>query len=175
MWELVLLVIHAAAIALWEFYSYRPFDFFADLALTMGVIPLVAAAGGRYAAFFLALPIVALPIAGKTVRQLCYDTDFAQRQSGWLLLFALPMMLTLAAAVLFARRAGRGHSAAGFSRWALWLTAWLFFWLNFAFFELPWPWEPATYRTPSAIVFFACACLLTLLCVLPRRVLQSLN
>lgn len=168
-WELVLLVTHTAAVAVWNFYSYRAFDLFAGLAVTMGVVPLVIAMGGRHAAYFLALPIVALPIAGKTLRQLCYETDYLPRREGWLLLVALPMLLTVAAAAIFAWRGRHGQSESSFARWALLLTTWLYFWLNFAFFELPWPWQEATYRTPSAIVFLICSLLLTTLCLLPMR------
>jgi len=34
--------------------------------------------------------------------------------------------------------------------------AWMFFLLNFAFFDYPWPWQPWTGRTPSALVYVVC-------------------
>ena len=48
-------------------------DLFADNALAMIAIPLVAVMGGRLWPYLVTLPIVALPIAGKTVRQLSYE------------------------------------------------------------------------------------------------------
>ena len=41
--------------------------------------------------------------------------------------------------------------------------AWLYFGLNLAFFRFPWPWAEWTARTPNALVFLACAIVVTLL------------
>ena len=168
--EAVLLTLHVAALAAWNFCSYRPFDYFADLAVTMGVIPAVCVLAGRYSAYFVALPIVALPIAGKTLRQLSCNLNppFIEPAQGWIVLFAMPLLVTTIAAWLLAMGQS-SQSARHFARWVLLLTAWLYFWLNFAFFELPWPWQNATVRTPNAAIFFACAVLLTGLSLWSRR------
>jgi hypothetical protein len=38
---------------------------------------------------------------------------------------------------------------------------WLYFGLNFAVFQFPWPWAEWTARTPNALVFLVCAAGLT--------------
>jgi hypothetical protein len=42
------------------------------------------------------------------------------------------------------------------------LSSWLYYALNFAFFRTPWPWQPPTSRTLSALVFTICLALLTI-------------
>jgi hypothetical protein len=157
-----LLAVHAAAIAVWNFYSYRPLDAIADHALPMGMIPLIAVAGGRLWPYLLSLPVVALPIAGKTVREVCYRTDRLSLPAGWVLLFAIPMAAMIAAALLHSRAGRRGSGGRSFTRGSLLLCAWLYFGLNFAFFAFPWPWAAPTYRTPSAWIFLVCAVGLTI-------------
>ena len=66
--ELVLLVVHIVALLTWNFISFSTFDWFADRAITMGIIPIVAIVGGRVWPYLICLPITALPIAGKTLR-----------------------------------------------------------------------------------------------------------
>ena len=64
--ELSLMAVHIVALATWNFMSFSTFDWFADRALTMGLIPILAILGGRIWPYFVCLPITALPIAGKT-------------------------------------------------------------------------------------------------------------
>ena len=52
-----------------------------------------------------------------------------------------------------------------FARRALLLNAWLYFGLNYAFFNFPWPWLKWTARTPNAIAFTVCVLGLTLACL----------
>lgn len=157
--ELILLALHAAAFAAWNFVSFAPLDRLADQSLLMGILPLALAMGGRYAPYLIALPLVAMPICGKTLREMSYETSQIEAQLGWLLFIVLPLAVMLGAAFWLARRPE--GSALAFARPALLLTSWLYYMLNFAFFRFPWPWESPTSRTPSAIVFTLCLALLT--------------
>jgi hypothetical protein len=171
--ELVCLAAHVASIAVWNFMSVDTFDQVADHALTMGILPLALVVGGRYSPYLMSLPIVAFPIAGKTLREMSYYHQEIPLAYGWSLLFLLPVVFLALAAIYLARRggnplAGDGESGQSFARWSLLLTSWTYFALNFVFFRYPWPWEPPTSRTPNAIVFAVCLVLLTLACLFYR-------
>jgi hypothetical protein len=159
--EWTMLVLHALAVVAWNFVSFAPLDHLADLALTMGLVPLVGIVGGRYWPWMFALPIVALPICGKTLRQMCYESTQVGLTAGWLGFVAGPLIaLTLAAWYASRSSGAEGRSV---TRLGLLLTTWCYFGLNFAFFDFPWPWRAATGRTPSAAIFTVCAAGLTLL------------
>jgi hypothetical protein len=159
--ELVLAAVHVALLVTAEFFSVPSINAFYDFGLILGFLPVVAVAGGRWWPYLLMLPITALPIAGKTVRQLVYREAIIEPAPGWILYLVVPLTVTTAAAVLFARTARRSGEAAAFQRPALLLATWLYFGLNQAFFRFPWPWATWTLRTPNAIVFTACALGLT--------------
>jgi hypothetical protein len=136
--------------------------------LVLGLIPIVAIAGGKWWPYWLLLPITALPIAGKTLRNLTYEEMVTPVEMGWLFYVVVPLVLTTVAAAKFATQANRRRVAAPFLRSSLLLTTWLFFILNFAFFRFPWPWQEWTRRTPNALVFTVCALGLTA-CALKRQ------
>jgi len=50
--ELSLMAVHIVALATWNFMSFSTFDWFADRALTMGLIPILATLGGRIWPYF---------------------------------------------------------------------------------------------------------------------------
>jgi hypothetical protein len=127
-------------------------------------LPLALIVGGRYSPYLISLPLVAMPICGKTLRELSYYHDELSKAYGWTFLFAVPMSIMLIAAMILVRRGLRGDSGRSFARWSLLIASWLYFTLNFVFFRMPWPWEAATARTPSAIVFAGCLLLITLAC-----------
>lgn len=102
-----------------------------------------------------------MPIAGKTVRTLVYDARAIGPIGGWLLYAVLPVLLTTAVALWFARSANRRLPAVEFARTALLINTWIYFALNFAFARFPWPWQAWTPRTPNTIIFFVCAIGLT--------------
>jgi hypothetical protein len=164
-----LLAVYLPALIAWQFLSVPALDAVADHAITMGLIPLVAVAGGRWWPYLLALPIVALPIAGKTFRELCVAEGTMPLLPGVLLYLLVPLASTTWLALHFAKRARQADVAEGYLRAALLLATWLYFALNFAFFRFPWPWESPTGRTPSAIVFTLCAVGLTLGALGARR------
>jgi hypothetical protein len=160
--EWLFLAAHASLLVTVEFVSVPWVDALYDFGLVMGLIPVVAVAGGRWWPYLLMLPVTTLLIAGKTLRQLAYREHTILPALGWLLYVVMPLALTIAALVVFARRAARRREAHTFLRPALLLAVWLYFSPNFAFFHLPWPWATWTARTPNAIVFTLCALGLTL-------------
>ena len=164
--EWALIAIHAAALAAWSFVEFPVLDRIADHGLTMGVIPLLGIAGGRLWPYFLCLPLLALPIAGKTLRQMSYYTTQTPVLEGWVYYVILPLAFMLLAAWFFYRRGRRGQSGRAFTRLVLLLATWFYFAINFAFFEFPWPWATTTGRTPSAIIFLVCSAVLTLTALL---------
>jgi len=168
--EAPLLLAYAGVIAVWNFMTFPPLDAVANHSLTMGLLPLTLIVGGRYAPYLIALPIVAMPICGKTLRDLSYETTEVSLASGWGILFIAPMIVMLTAAIILARRGLRGDDGQSFARWGLLLCSWLYFLLNLGFFRTPtWPFGAATARTPSTIVFSLCVAALTLACLLVGR------
>jgi len=161
--ELGLMAIHIFALVTWNFMSFSTFDWFADRALTMGLIPLLAILGGRIWPYFVCLPITALPIAGKTLRQLAYRTDDISLLFGWLIYFIVPLALVTWFAIKLIQCPDKKLNGHLFSRRTLIISTIFYFVLNWAFFEFPWPWSDWTARTPSGIIFIICAAGLLLL------------
>ncbi len=147
--EWLLLLIHSLALIGWEFLELEPLEGFADLAFTMGMVPALAIVGGRYFAYGMVFPIIALPIAGKTVRQLAYRSEVMPELGAWVLLLLLPLGAMVPAAVRSYRRGVQGEDGSTFAARSLLVCAWVYFWLNFGFFEFPWPWNPPTSRWPA--------------------------
>ncbi len=161
-WEWALLFIHCALLILSEFWI--PIEIIGvvyDLGLVMGVIPLMAIAGGRLWPYFAIFPVTLMPIAGKTLRNLGYEDGAISIAGGWLLYVIIPMALAFAAVAWYGREANRKRGAQGFASGALLFCGWMYFLLNYAFFRFPWPWEKWTGRTPNAIVFMVCIAALT--------------
>jgi hypothetical protein len=170
--EWLLLAPHVALLVAVEFLSVHWVDALYDFGLVMGLIPIVAVAGGRWWPYLLMLPITVLPIAGKTLRQLAYKEHAISVAHGWVLYGVLPLVLTIAAVVMFTRPS-RHREAHPFLRQALLLCTWLYFGLNLAFFHFPWPWSAWTSRTPNAVVFTLCAIGLTVAVWQSRRAHNS--
>ena len=134
----------------------------------MAVIPLVLVVGGKYSAYLMVLPIIAVPIAGKTVRQLVYREETFTAAFGWILFVVVPLSLFTVVAIRYAR-SNNVEFGRSFVRVSLLLTTWFYFGINFAFFHFPWPWSEWTGRTPSGIIFSICTIGLTLAALLPLR------
>jgi hypothetical protein len=154
--EWLLVIVHIAAVSAWSFISFAAFDRFADQAITMIIIPTVAVVAGRWWPSLVLLPVVLVPIAGKTVRELVYRNPTVSIPTGWVAYLAIPLALTLLAAWWLVRRQHQ-QPAGRFASTALLINTWIYFWLNFAFFRNPWPWQTWTGRTPNALIFFICA------------------
>jgi hypothetical protein len=171
--EWLFLAAHVVLLVAVEFMSVFWVDALYDFGLVLGLIPIVAVAGGRWWPYLLMLPVTMLPIAGKTLRQLAHKEHAVSVVPGWALYVILPLAVTTAAAVIFARTSARPREAHTFLRPALLLATWLYFGLNFAFFHFPWPWSAWTLRTPNAIVFALCAIGLTVAVWQSRRAYYS--
>ena len=128
-----------------------------DLGLAMGVVPMLAIAGGKWWPFLAPLPITLIPIAGKTIRQLCYKEPVSPPWAGWLVYGVCPLLLMLGATWWAVQQLENERGARTFFRWTLLLTVWVYFSLNFAFFRFPWVWVSWTYRTPNGIIYTLCA------------------
>lgn len=165
--EAFLLALHVALLGSLEFYYIGHVDVLYDLGLVMGLIPVVLVVGGRLAPYLLLFPIVLQTIAGKTVRDLVYkqieNEDGTKERVynelarihlpflsenvhlplavGWLLYVVIPMGTALFFAVYFYRKHQRQEVDTAFAGTALLVMGWLFFFLNWAFFGYPWPWE----------------------------------
>lgn len=154
--EWLLILVHVVALLTWDFLSYPAFDQFADHAITMGFLPIFGIMAGRFWPYMVALPIVVLPIAGKTIRHIVYGTQHIEPDLGWLVYGVIPVALALVLALVLYFAGNQGQSGRQFARWTLLFTAWVFFLLNFAFFEFSWPWVPLdqwTDRTPNTVLF----------------------
>ena len=170
-WEFVLFACHLFFLAASEFLPIRILGVYQAYGLILCALPLMGVMGGRYWPYLGALPVVAAPIAAKTLRELSYKNAVVEPATGWALLVAAPLAAALAAALWFARQGRRGRTSHQFARIGLLLAVWLYFALNFAFFRVPWPWAEWTGRTPSGLIFLACAVALTLAAIFvqPRR------
>ena len=164
--EGVLVALHIALLIGSDFVSLPYLETFYDPGVIMGVIPIVAIAGGRWWPYALALPVTLIPIAGKTVLALGYATDTCPLGKAWLYYLIVPLFISTAAALYFSEQ-GRGRaSSRAFTRPALVISVWTYFLLNHAFFQWAWPWREWTGRTPNGIIFTVCAIALTLLALL---------
>ncbi len=172
MQESLLVMLHVAVLITWSFGSCAELDSLAGMAFPMILIPLVATTAGRVWPFVFVLPVILIPIAGKTLRQLSIQSDIIPIGLGWGVLVILPLALAVAMAVFLIKAADR-LNARIFARWTLLFVTWLYFMLNFAFFEFPWPWNDWTGRTPSAMIFFVCAIGLTLAALMPSAMMNT--
>jgi hypothetical protein len=166
--EGLLALVHVAAVVVWSFGSNTGFGAFAGMGYPMILIPLLAVCSGRVWPYLFIFPVVLIPIAGKTLKRLCYESEQFSVPSGWLMFVVGPLLLSLLATLIFSCRAEE-RSAIRFASWALPGVAWIYFGLNYAFFELPWPWLEWTARTPSGLIFTVCVVSLTLASIVVGR------
>lgn len=155
--EVILLVVHSGLLVTSEFFGVVWVDRIYDFGMLLGFIPLVAVAGGRWWPYFLILPVTAVPILGKTVRQLVYQEPSVPAWLGWVLYGVIPLIGVTFLAVRWAQSDRRARPAAEVLRPCLLVATWLYFSLNFAFFHFPWPWSAWTSRTPNSLVYWICA------------------
>jgi hypothetical protein len=125
--------------------------------IIVAALPLFGILGGRLWPYMIALPLVAAPIAGKTLRELCYKNEDFPRPLGWVAFVAIPVSLLFWRAITLANRGREDERSWAFAREGLLLATWFYFGENFVFFRFPWPLDQWTYRTPSAIIFTMCA------------------
>lgn len=177
--ELVLLCVHLRLLIAWNFQSIEWVDAFADRALPMIVIPTLCVMTGRYWPFLMSLPVVMIPIAGKTVRQLYFGEElvpsfesqawflkwFGEQppgQTAWDLYLVFPLAVATITAIGFAMCSPANRRGL-FAPVGLAVVAWLYFYLNNAFFHYPaWWHEEWTGRTIHGAIYLFCASCLTL-------------
>jgi len=164
--ELLLLMLHVTLLVSAEFVSDK-FAWFNQYGYILGTIPIVAIVGGRWWPYLTVFFVTAIPIAGKTLRNLGVEEHVVSIPLGAALYVALPLLLALGMTVYFSRH--RAENSQSFLVWGLVFCTWLYFALNFAFFRFPWPWQEWTARTPNAVVFLVCAAGLTLIALFRRR------
>lgn len=167
--EWLLVCVHLTLLVLSEFTDLRWASLLYDPGIILVAIPLVAVAGGRFWPFLVIFPITLVPIAGKTLRALVYQTSTAAPALGWLVYGVLPLAASTVVCVWLFRLGGRCQGSRWFCRRALLINAWIYFGLNYAWFRFPWPWETWTIRTPNAILFTICLLGITLGCLLIGR------
>ena len=147
-WMYVLGGIHVCLLYVWTFCSFPWFDAVADLGIPMTVLPLVLiVTGGVRGAAIVALPLTALPIVAKTYVALCVDALRLPRTSGFAWLVIIPLAMIIGAI------STRQTKAAPLLATGLAVVTLVYFGLNFAFFDFPWPWLAPTGRSHSALLF----------------------
>ena len=155
------LALHVALLMIAEFTDVPVLGRYTDIPILMGVLPLALVTEGRWAPALVALPVTLLPIAGKTIRRLVYEQQAIAPWLGWVAYVLLPVGMACGVAWWLVRRTDRRPGEGRAARVALLFATWTYLGLNFAFFEYPWPWAPWTGRTLHALVFFACAVVVT--------------
>ncbi|MBN1345607.1 MAG: hypothetical protein JXQ73_23145 [Phycisphaerae bacterium] len=113
--EVVLFVPMALAMFAWNLRSYPHLDVIADVALTMGIIPIAGIIGGRVWPYLGATLYVVIAIAGLTADTVTSDEGVLGHASGIICLFLLPLLIMLITGLAAMRRGNRvatGASAA---------------------------------------------------------------
>ncbi len=166
-WEWGLMVIYTSLLVAAEFADQPAWELLLEFGLVIGILPLLGILGGRYWPYLYSLTIVAIPIVGKTLRELAYEHDEISPLLGWVVLVVIPLVAATRVAIWLAEQGREGGGSRSFARWGLLTVTWLYFGINLFFFRCPWPWQPWpwqpwTGRTPSALIFACCAIGLTI-------------
>ena len=146
---------HLALLTASEFLEVPFLNSWYGLGLVMVVLPLFASVESLRWPGWIVGPVVLVPIAGKTLRSM------SERHGAFTNLDCLLYLVApVAAAFWFGwwinGRVRAGDDGATVGRYSLLFSAWMYFLLNFAFFDYPWPWQAWTGRTPSALVYGVC-------------------
>jgi hypothetical protein len=139
--ELALIAVHLPMLIAVDFVAIEYVDALYDLGLMMVLIPVVAVAGGRWWPFWQVLPLTMIPIAGKTIRALVPNNVDANVAVGSLCYGVIPVALGMALAMWAGQDSRRNRDGHAFVRWSLLVSSWTYFYLNYAFFGYPRPWN----------------------------------
>lgn len=168
-WEVMLVVVHTILLVCAEFVklpsSLWLISRYIEFGLVMAIIPMIGIVGGRLWPYLMVLPITAIPICGKSLRQMLAEQFFTLPGTGWLFLVMIPVGITLCVAAWLISNSDRNQRASRFGAVALLVTTWLYFGLNTQFFHAAWPWEQWTGRTPNQIINMICTIGLTSLAI----------
>ena len=155
--EILMLVIHLTLLLTAEFLSDGRLVFaerwYTEIGLVMATIPLVGIAGGRLWPYLTLLPVVALPICGKTLRQLGYNEASLPLDEAWFTYVGVPLAVLLPVATWLIVKSFQQQRANHFSGVALFVMSITFFSLNACFFHFSWPWEEWNGRTANLTFF----------------------
>jgi hypothetical protein len=158
--EFTLIAVHVASLLADEFIDVRWFAPIGDIALPLGVIPILAVAAGRVWPYFMVLPLTALPICGKMVRRFVYENEQISLVWGWIVYAIVPLACATFLAAWLSMPSRAAQSGRAFPRATLLFAVWLYYGLNHAFFQFSLVW-PTIQRTPNDLVFLGCALGLT--------------
>ncbi len=148
--HLVLMVAEEFTDARWASEAY-------DFGMLLAFLPLACVAGGRRWAWWVMFPVILVPVAGKTFRNMVVEGGMMGPAAGALVLLALPLVASAGMGEWLRHKAeAPGARAGSWLGTGLLFVASLYFGLNFAFFGFPWPWATWTARTPNALVFAGC-------------------
>lgn len=171
--EVALLGLHLVLLISSEFLNlpggWGLISHYTESGLVMSAIPLIAICGGRMWPYLALLPVIAVPICGKTLRELCFKSADLAPELGWLLIIQVPIALLCFVAASLIHRGQQGQPAARCAAVALLTTTWLYFSLNTGFFRMAWPWDEWTNRTANQLIYDVCVVSLTVVCI--RRLL----
>lgn len=157
--EWLLIGLHACALALWgalrvdEIQEYEWLTYFTDFPLAMGLLPVICILGGRYWPYLFSLPMIAISIAGITLKGR-YDGEHVV--TDWFLLIVVPLGIMTLTALHLAKRGLSGQIGRSFARRGLILSAFMYYSLNFAFFGLPWTVLPQRGSHTNDWIFLRC-------------------
>lgn len=124
--EIILFLIMADVMLLWNVRSYASIDVIADIALTMGIIPIACIVGGRVWPYLGATLYIVVPIAGRAVQAVVYDQEMFGEAWGLTLLFRLPLLVMLLVGLLAMRRGERSATGASSARLMTIAAIWVF-------------------------------------------------
>lgn len=159
--EWTFIAIYSCMIIAWNFSGdllTDDLDVYMEQVLPMILIPAIMVLGGRLWPFVMALPMVVIPIAGKTLEMLGYRVaePHLTPTASWIVYGIIPVSLALGIAIYCSDKKRAYVAGRNSSSYLLVVGAWIFFWSNFAFFDWPWPWQPWGGRTPNAVIFMIC-------------------
>lgn len=168
-WGVGLFLVHFTIVLLAEFLEVdgweAELEFYIEYGPLLAALPLIAITGNRLWPYLMLFPMVAAPIVGKALRQLCYRSDTWNLTSGWLLLVLLPTLLMVGLAAGTSIQGRKGQRARSFTALSLLVTSWFYFLINSAFFGVSWPWSAEPRWSPNQWIFFTFTCGLSLTAV----------
>ncbi len=124
--EIVLFVLMVDAMCIWNLRMYHGFDVIADVALTMGVIPIACIVGGRWWPYLGATVYVLVPIAGKTVSSAVFTQGVFDEGTGVTLLLRLPLLVMLVTGLVAMRWGERDPAGRSSTRLMLLVSLWVY-------------------------------------------------
>lgn len=157
--EWALIAVHGVLLVGVEFADIPAFNRVYDFGLMLGLIPIVGITAGRFWPWLTITLITAIPIAGKTYRNIVVEDHLVGATVGGVLFLGLPLGLAVAACIQL-RKLGKSGNTRRWLAGAVAFNTLLYFLLNNAFFRFPWPWQTWTARTPNALIYAVCTALL---------------